>query len=352
VFDSATAPLVDSHVHLDRYTDEEVRRMVARAEAAGVRCLLTIGTDLATSRAALALAARYPTILAAVGIHPTRLTQGGPTPQPRNALTLGPSPLRGRGEQRGSRPAFADASLAFAAASDGPVSVKMADLELEGRGFWAGLADGVRLPSQGGDAWALCAERAGGVYTSPALQAEFPCTHVGVHWKTDGGDESALTVELRASRDGQTWMPWRTLQRDMHGPDRPDAGAEPECETFAALVHARLGSWLQARLTFGAAGPATAAVSALTLTCLDSRRAPSPPDPLSLTAGEGASDKPRPLSAPEMMSAQPIFAPRSGPGGEVNVAHGRVPVAWMPSPLWREADVPRAVPRSNGLGTT
>jgi hypothetical protein len=152
----------------------------------------------------------------------------------------------------------------------------MADLVLEGRGFWAGLADGVRLPSQGGDAFALSAEREGGVYTSPALQAEFPCTHVGVHWKTDGGDESALQVELRASRDGQHWMPWRTLQRDMHGPDRPDA--EAEAETFATLVHARLGSWLQARLTFGAAGPATAAVSALTLTCLDSRRGDPRPE--------------------------------------------------------------------------
>jgi TatD DNase family protein len=73
--------LVDSHVHLDRYGDEQVAAMVARAEAAGVRRLLTIGTDLASSRAALALAARYPGVLAAVGIHPTRLSRGGPTPQ-------------------------------------------------------------------------------------------------------------------------------------------------------------------------------------------------------------------------------------------------------------------------------
>jgi hypothetical protein len=158
-------------------------------------------------------------------------------------------------------------------ASGKPVSVRMADLVLEGRAFWAGLADGVRLPSQGGDVWALTAERAGGVYTSPALQAEFPCTHVGVHWKTDGGDDSALRVELRASRDGQTWMPWKRLQRDMHGPDQSGSAGEPgQAESFAALVHARLGSWLQARLTFGAAGPATAAVASLTLTCLDSRR--------------------------------------------------------------------------------
>jgi TatD DNase family protein len=68
--------LVDSHVHLDRYTDEEVKRMVSWAAAAGVRELLTIGTNLATSRAGLRLARRYPSVRAAVGIHPTQL--GGP----------------------------------------------------------------------------------------------------------------------------------------------------------------------------------------------------------------------------------------------------------------------------------
>jgi TatD DNase family protein len=67
------ATLVDSHVHLDRYTDEEVTAMVSRGAAAGVANLLTIGVDLPTSRAALQLAARHPNILAAVGIHPTRL---------------------------------------------------------------------------------------------------------------------------------------------------------------------------------------------------------------------------------------------------------------------------------------
>ena len=48
---------------------------------------------------------------------------------------------------------------ATATTSDGPVSVRMADLVLAGRDLRAGLADGVRLPSQGGDAWSLTAER-------------------------------------------------------------------------------------------------------------------------------------------------------------------------------------------------
>src|SRR5215213_3955983 len=121
-----------------------------------------------------------------------------------------------------------EAPVGVGLAPPAPASVRMADLVLEGQSFWAGLADGVRLPSQGGDAWSLSAERAGGVYTSPPLQADFPCTHVGVHWRTDGGDQAGLRVELRASRDGQTWMPWRRVAPESHGPDRPARAAETE----------------------------------------------------------------------------------------------------------------------------
>jgi TatD DNase family protein len=44
--------------------------VLARARAAGVRRILTIGTDVPTSRAAAALAAAEPDVWAAVGIHP------------------------------------------------------------------------------------------------------------------------------------------------------------------------------------------------------------------------------------------------------------------------------------------
>jgi TatD DNase family protein len=84
-----TALLVDSHVHLDRYTDEEVRRLVSQAEAAGVHRLLTIGTDPGTSRAALGLVARYPGVLAAVGIHPTRLPLSAPGRGESDAMNQG-----------------------------------------------------------------------------------------------------------------------------------------------------------------------------------------------------------------------------------------------------------------------
>ena len=187
------------------------------------------------------------------------------TPGPVRAASVSPSPAHG-----GYPGGWRVGTLAAAAGVDGPVSVRMSDLVLTSRELRAGLADGVRLPGQGGDAWGLTAERPGATYATPALQAEFPCTHVGVHWRTDGGDQRGLRVELRASRDGQVWMPWRPVTREAHGPDRAAGQAEPE--TFGALVGARLGTWLQARLTFEQAGPETATVSSLTLTCLDSRR--------------------------------------------------------------------------------
>jgi len=99
------ATLVDSHVHLDRYTDEEVSAMVSRGATAGVARLLTIGVDLPTSRAALRLAARHPSILAAVGVHPTRLQEYPPPPGPLpSCLPWGPLPPR-RARERGRQPA-------------------------------------------------------------------------------------------------------------------------------------------------------------------------------------------------------------------------------------------------------
>jgi TatD DNase family protein len=85
--------LVDSHVHLDRYSDEEVMAMVSRGAAADVEQLLTIGVDLATSRAALALAERYPSVLAAVGIHPTRLISPPALTGLSALLDLGPAAI-------------------------------------------------------------------------------------------------------------------------------------------------------------------------------------------------------------------------------------------------------------------
>ena len=66
-----TADLFDTHAHLHfpEFADD-LGAVLARARAAGVRRVLTIGTNVETSRAAVALAAREPDVWASVGVHP------------------------------------------------------------------------------------------------------------------------------------------------------------------------------------------------------------------------------------------------------------------------------------------
>ncbi|HEY2784793.1 MAG TPA: TatD family hydrolase, partial [Fimbriiglobus sp.] len=72
-------PWIDTHAHLDdeRFaTDLPV--VLARAGDAGIARVLTIGVDLATSRAAVRLAATHPVLAAAVGIQPNHASEAGP----------------------------------------------------------------------------------------------------------------------------------------------------------------------------------------------------------------------------------------------------------------------------------
>lgn len=63
--------LIDTHTHLDdsRY-DQDREEMITRAREAGVGTMVTIGCDVTTSQAAVALADVYPCVYASVGVHP------------------------------------------------------------------------------------------------------------------------------------------------------------------------------------------------------------------------------------------------------------------------------------------
>ena len=63
--------LIDTHCHLD-FPDfaPDLAAVIRRATEADVTRLITIGTNLETSRAAVALAEAHPNIYATVGIHP------------------------------------------------------------------------------------------------------------------------------------------------------------------------------------------------------------------------------------------------------------------------------------------
>jgi TatD DNase family protein len=63
--------LVDTHCHLDMDAyREDLPLVIARATAHGVAGIITIGIDLDSSRHAVAIARRYKTVRATIGIHP------------------------------------------------------------------------------------------------------------------------------------------------------------------------------------------------------------------------------------------------------------------------------------------
>lgn len=66
-----TPELFDTHAHL-HFPDfaPDLDAVLARAREAGVRRMVTIGTDGETSRAAVAIAERDPEVWASVGLHP------------------------------------------------------------------------------------------------------------------------------------------------------------------------------------------------------------------------------------------------------------------------------------------
>jgi TatD DNase family protein len=69
------APLVDAHTHLDACgasDADSVRAIVDRAEAVGVKAVVTIADDLASARWVVRAADVDPRVYAAVALHPTR----------------------------------------------------------------------------------------------------------------------------------------------------------------------------------------------------------------------------------------------------------------------------------------
>ncbi|HEX3976404.1 MAG TPA: TatD family hydrolase [Solirubrobacteraceae bacterium] len=65
--------MIDSHTHLD-FCAPPNADLVAAAEAAGVTRMLTVGTDGASCRAALAAAEDFPQVYVAIGRHPNSAT--------------------------------------------------------------------------------------------------------------------------------------------------------------------------------------------------------------------------------------------------------------------------------------
>ncbi len=66
------AVFFDTHAHLD-YPDyaPDLAEVIARAQAAGITRIISIGTNVASSERAIALAEKFTDVFAVVGWHPT-----------------------------------------------------------------------------------------------------------------------------------------------------------------------------------------------------------------------------------------------------------------------------------------
>lgn len=71
--------VIDTHAHLDdpKFADD-VADVVARAAAAGLERIVTIGTDAETSKRNVELAERFPLLRCAVGIQPNHVAEAQP----------------------------------------------------------------------------------------------------------------------------------------------------------------------------------------------------------------------------------------------------------------------------------
>lgn len=71
--------VIDTHAHLDddKFAGD-VAEVITRAAAAGLQCVVTIGTDAVTSARNVELAMRFPMLRSAVGIQPNHVADAQP----------------------------------------------------------------------------------------------------------------------------------------------------------------------------------------------------------------------------------------------------------------------------------
>ena len=65
--------LIDCHVHLDTYKEEEIHQILRRARQAGIKSVISAGTTLESSQRSIELGRHFPEFYSGVGIHPTNI---------------------------------------------------------------------------------------------------------------------------------------------------------------------------------------------------------------------------------------------------------------------------------------
>lgn len=68
--------LIETHAHLDHLKfSDDLAAVIQRAQEAGVTQIISIGTGIESSRRVLTLTERFPSVFAAVGVHPTDIDE-------------------------------------------------------------------------------------------------------------------------------------------------------------------------------------------------------------------------------------------------------------------------------------
>ncbi len=85
--------LIDSHCHLDYFNEPgEQEEVVARAMAAGVGEMVTIGVTFEQSKQALQIAEKFDNVWACVGVHPNHAAEVMPIVEPEALAALATHP--------------------------------------------------------------------------------------------------------------------------------------------------------------------------------------------------------------------------------------------------------------------
>jgi len=132
--------VIDTHAHLDG-CDEPAAFLVERAQAVGVSRVITIGTGIASCRAALEIAAGEETVFAALGIDPHQAATEEASRIPELRELLGRPKVVAVGEtgldyfrdttHRGEQLALFESQLELAASAKLPVVIHTRDAEVD-----------------------------------------------------------------------------------------------------------------------------------------------------------------------------------------------------------------------------
>lgn len=69
------------------------------------------------------------------------------------------------------------------------------------------------------------------IFISEKIKTEIPFTDIGIHWDAEYPEGSDLLIEIKTSKDGESWTEWKKIIIESY----PDEN--PKNEYFSALIN-------------------------------------------------------------------------------------------------------------------